>query len=158
MALRPRPRADSRSKRRVLFLPQKPYLPVGTLKDALCYPDSPAAHSDVVCLEALAACGLGALGPRLGEPANWSLTLSGGEQQRLAFARALLYRPDWLFLDEATSALDEDAEHKMYALVKLRLPKASVISIAHRPAVQAFHTRQVVIDPATHCVTEPTPA
>ncbi len=143
---------------RVLFLPQKPYLPVGTLKDALCYPDSPAAHSDVVCLEALAACGLGALGPRLGEPANWSLTLSGGEQQRLAFARAILYRPDWLFLDEATSALDEDAEHKMYALVKLRLPKASVISIAHRPAVQAFHTRQVVIDPATHRVTEPTPA
>ena len=143
---------------RVLFLPQKPYLPVGTLKDALCYPDSPAAHSDVVCLEALAACGLGTLGPRLGEPANWSLTLSGGEQQRLAFARAILYRPDWLFLDEATSALDETAEHQMYALVKSRLPKASVISIAHRPAVQAFHTRQVVIDPASHRVTEPTPA
>ncbi len=143
---------------RVLFLPQKPYLPVGTLKDALCYPDSPSAHTDDACLEALNACGLGALAPRLGEPANWSLALSGGEQQRLAFARALLYRPDWLFLDEATSALDEAAEQKMYALVKAHLPKTSVISIAHRPAVQAFHTRQLVLDPATRRVTEPAPA
>ena len=143
---------------RVLFLPQKPYLPVGTLKDALCYPDSPTAHSDAACLEALDASGLGALASRLGEPANWSLTLSGGEQQRLAFARALLYRPDWLFLDEATSALDEDAEHKMYALVRAHLPKASIVSIAHRPAVQAFHARQVVIDPQTRRLTEPAPA
>ncbi len=143
---------------RVLFLPQKPYLPVGTLKDALCYPDSPSAHADDACLDALNACGLGALAPRLGEPANWSLALSGGEQQRLAFARALLYRPDWLFLDEATSALDETAEQQMYALVKSHLPKASVISIAHRPAVQAFHTRQLVLDPAARRVTEPSPA
>jgi putative ATP-binding cassette transporter len=143
---------------RVLFLPQKPYLPVGTLKDALCYPDSPTSHTDEACLEALNACGLSALGPRLGEPANWSLTLSGGEQQRLAFARALLYRPAWLFLDEATSALDEGAEQQMYALVKARLPKASIISIAHRPAVQAFHERQVVIDPASRRVIEPAPA
>jgi putative ATP-binding cassette transporter len=143
---------------RVLFLPQKPYLPVGTLKDALCYPDSPTEHTDDACLEALNACGLGALAPRLGEPANWSLTLSGGEQQRLAFARALLYRPDWLFLDEATSALDEAAEQQMYALVKSHLPKTSVISIAHRPAVQAFHTRRLMIDPASRRVTEPTPA
>jgi putative ATP-binding cassette transporter len=84
--------------------------------------------------------------------------LSGGEQQRLAFARALLYRPAWLFLDEATSALDEGAEQQMYALVKARLPKASIISIAHRPAVQAFHERQVVIDPASRRVIEPAPA
>jgi putative ATP-binding cassette transporter len=143
---------------RVLFLPQKPYLPVGTLKDALCYPDSPAAHTDQDCLAALDACGLGALAPRLQENANWSLTLSGGEQQRLAFARTLLYRPDWLFLDEATSALDESAEQTMYALVKARLPKTSIISIAHRTAVQAFHERQIMIDPHTRRLTEPAPA
>jgi putative ATP-binding cassette transporter len=142
----------------VLFLPQKPYLPVGTLKDALCYPDAPTAHSDIVCLDALSACGLGPLSPQLGETSNWSLTLSGGEQQRLAFARALLYRPDWLFLDEATSALDEDSEQKMYGLVKSRLPKTSIISIAHRPAVQAFHSRQVIIDPISHRLNETAPA
>ena len=73
-----------------------------------------------------------ASGARLGETNNWSMILSGGEQQRLAFARALLYRPDWLFLDEATSALDEAAEQRMYELLRERLPDATVLSIAHR--------------------------
>ena len=94
---------------RVLFLPQKPYLPMGTLKEVLSYPEAPGGHVDEVYREALQACGLGHLEPRLDEAANWSLVLSGGEQQRLAFARALLYRPSWLFLDEASSALDEAA-------------------------------------------------
>jgi putative ATP-binding cassette transporter len=131
---------------RVLFLPQKPYLPVGTLKEVLSYPDMPEQHSDEACREVLKTCGLAALAPRLQEQANWSLMLSGGEQQRLAFARALLYRPDWLFLDEATSALDDAAEAQMYALVRARLAAATVISVAHRPAVAAMHKRQLVID------------
>jgi vitamin B12/bleomycin/antimicrobial peptide transport system ATP-binding/permease protein len=131
---------------RVLFLPQKPYLPVGSLKDALSYPDMPEQHSDEACREVLKACGLAALASRLGEQANWSLVLSGGEQQRLAFARALLYRPQWLFLDEATSALDEAAEAQMYALLRARLAGATVISVAHRPAVAAQHKRQLDID------------
>jgi vitamin B12/bleomycin/antimicrobial peptide transport system ATP-binding/permease protein len=131
---------------RVLFLPQKPYLPVGTLKEVLSYPDMPEQHSDEACREVLKTCGLAALAPRLQEQANWSLMLSGGEQQRLAFARALLYRPDWLFLDEATSALDDAAESQMYALVRARLAAATVISVAHRPAVGAMHNRQLVID------------
>jgi putative ATP-binding cassette transporter len=144
---------------RVLFLPQRPYLPIGTLEDALCYPDPPGAHASAACVEALSACGLGHLAPRLGEQANWSLALSGGEQQRLAFARALLYRPDWLFLDEATSALDETAERQMYELLRQRLPAAAVISIAHRPAVEAFHGRRLVIDPDSRRVTSaPAPA
>ena len=79
--------------------------------------------------------------------------LSGGEQQRLAFARALLYRPDWLFLDEASSALDEPTERRMYELLAERLPGAAVISVAHRPAVAALHDRQLVIDPAIQGVT-----
>src|SRR5215510_1937651 len=131
---------------RVLFLPQKPYLPVGTLKDALSYPDVPEQHSDEACREALTACGLAELAPRLLEHANWSLILSGGEQQRLAFARALLYQPNWLFLDEATSALDDAAEAQMYGLLRARLADAAVISVAHRPAVAVMHQRQLLID------------
>ena len=74
--------------------------------------------------------------------------LSGGEQQRLGFARAIVYRPHWLFLDEATSALDEPAEKHMYELLRERLPRATVVSIAHRAAVAAFHDRQITVDPA----------
>ena len=137
---------------RVLFLPQKPYLQIGTLKDTLCYPDAPEQHTDAECAGALEACGLDHLVPRLAEPANWSLVLSGGEQQRVAFARALLYKPDWLFLDEATSALDEGAERQLYELVRRDLPKTTLVSIAHRPTVKAFHDRQLIIDPASHRV------
>jgi putative ATP-binding cassette transporter len=133
---------------RVLFLPQKPYLPIGTLKDALCYPDPADQAADSACRAALEACGLWHLAKRLNETANWSLVLSGGEQQRLGFARALVYRPDWLFLDEATSALDEPAERHMYELLRERLPRATVVSIAHRSAVAAFHDRQITVDPA----------
>jgi vitamin B12/bleomycin/antimicrobial peptide transport system ATP-binding/permease protein len=143
---------------RLLFLPQKPYLPIGTLKDALCYPDPPDQVADRDCREALQACGLGHLAPRLNEATNWSLVLSGGEQQRLGFARALLLRPDWLFLDEATSALDEPAERRMYELLRQHLPRTTVISVAHRPGVVAFHERQIVIDPARRRVaSQPVP-
>jgi vitamin B12/bleomycin/antimicrobial peptide transport system ATP-binding/permease protein len=144
---------------RILFLPQKPYLPIGTLKDALCYPDPPDRFSEPTCRDALETCGLWHLSARLDEVANWSMALSGGEQQRLGFARALLLRPDWLFLDEATSALDEAAERNMYELLRRHLPDVTVISIAHRPGVAAFHDRQLVIDPARRrVVSEEVPA
>jgi putative ATP-binding cassette transporter len=138
------PLADSR----VLFLPQKPYLPIGTLKDALCYPDPSDPVADSECRAALEASGLWHLSRRLNETANWTLVLSGGEQQRLGFARAIVYRPDWLFLDEATSALDEPAERHMYELLHQRLPRTTTVSIAHRSAVVAFHDRQITVDPA----------
>jgi vitamin B12/bleomycin/antimicrobial peptide transport system ATP-binding/permease protein len=141
---------------RILFLPQKPYLPIGTLREALSYPEMPERYSDEACREVLEACAMGHLAPRLDETANWSLVLSGGEQQRLAFARALLYRPDWLFLDEASSALDAATEGRMYALLRERLPGAAVISVAHRPEVVALHRRQLVIDPISHRVTSGT--
>jgi putative ATP-binding cassette transporter len=138
------------AKARVLFLPQKPYLPVGSLKEALSYPDPPDAYTDRQYQDALESCQLSHLVPRLADPANWALVLSGGEQQRVAFARALLYRPDWLFLDEASSALDEGMERRMYELMRRRLPGAAIISVAHRPAVLAFHDRQITIDPSSH--------
>ncbi len=137
---------------RMLFLPQKPYLPIGTLREVLSYPETPDHYTEEACREALEACALAHLVPRLDESSNWSLALSGGEQQRVAFARALLYRPNWLFLDEASSALDEPTEQRLYELLAERLPGATVISVAHRPSVAALHGRQVVINPAAHKV------
>ena len=85
---------------------------------------------------------------QLGEAHRWSQRLSPGEQQRLAFARVLLNRPDWLFLDEATSALDEDMEQRMYALLRERLPETTLVSIAHRPTVAAFHDLRLTLAPS----------
>jgi vitamin B12/bleomycin/antimicrobial peptide transport system ATP-binding/permease protein len=132
---------------RVLFLPQKPYLPIGSLKAVLTYPQAAADADDAACVDALHTCGLTQLSQRLQETANWSMMLSGGEQQRIAFARALLLRPDWLFLDEATSALDAQSERNLYALVRSRLPLSTLISIAHRPSVREFHDKEFNIDP-----------
>jgi vitamin B12/bleomycin/antimicrobial peptide transport system ATP-binding/permease protein len=133
---------------RILFLPQKPYLPVGTLRESLCFPDRPDAHGLVAISEALAATGLDHLADRLEEERFWSPVLSPGEQQRLAVARAILVRPEWLFLDEATSALDAAMEAKLYKLLRERLPESAIVSIAHSPSVVAFHDRRLVIDPA----------
>jgi vitamin B12/bleomycin/antimicrobial peptide transport system ATP-binding/permease protein len=129
-----------------LFLPQRPYLPIGTIREVAGYP-SREQFTDAQLREALADVGLAALGERLDEQQNWALQLSPGEQQRIAFARALLQRPKWLFLDEATSALDEDAEKKLYGLLKERLPEAAVISIGHRPALAAMHSRVLELKP-----------
>ncbi len=152
-------RIDLPAGARVLFLPQKPYLPIGTLAEALAYPDTPDTHGETDYREALIACRLPHLVDRLAEQANWSLVLSPGEQQRLAFARALLYRPDWLFLDEATSALDEATEAHLYRLIGERLPGCTIVSIAHKPSVLRYHERRLIIDPAARRVlSEPVPA
>jgi len=135
------------SERRTLFLPQKPYLPIASLREALCFPTAPDAVSPEQVTEALKAVDLDALASRLDEKNNWSLILSGGEQQRIAIARAILTKPDWLFLDEATSALDEDSEEKMYQLLIERLPQAAIISIAHRSRLRKFHDLRLSIDP-----------
>ncbi len=137
---------------RILFLPQRPYLPIATLRQVLSYPDRAPEHSDDAFRQALRDARLPHLTSRLDEEANWALELSGGEQQRIGFARVLLYRPDWLFMDEATSALDEDTEQALYALVHERLPGTTVISVAHRPAVAAFHRRRLTLHPETRSV------
>ncbi|MGE0858215.1 MAG: ABC transporter ATP-binding protein/permease [Gammaproteobacteria bacterium] len=133
---------------RTLFLPQRPYLPLGTLREVVCYPAGAASVSDADIAAALTACELPHLVSALDEDHRWGQRLSPGEQQRLAFARALLYRPDWLFLDEATSALDDALERKLYGLLRERLPDTTVVSIAHRPTVAAWHARRLQLEPA----------
>jgi len=127
-----------------MFLPQRPYIPLGTLRHAIAYPFGAAAYDDAAVREALRAVGLGQLEPRLDADEPWTQRLSAGEQQRLALARALLARPDWLFLDEATANLDPDAEAELYELLKRRLPDCTVVSISHRAAVAAWHQRRLV--------------
>jgi putative ATP-binding cassette transporter len=128
---------------RVLFLPQKPYIPIGTLRDAVKYPDEASQATDAEIVAALEAVKLGHLGNRLDEVAHWTNTLSGGEQQRLAAARALVFKPDWLFLDEATASLDEAMETAVYEALKQRLPAMTMVSIGHRPSLRKWHDRQV---------------
>jgi putative ATP-binding cassette transporter len=132
---------------RVLFLPQKPYIPIGSLRDAVAYPGAATDFGDEAIRNALATVALPRLATRLDERENWSLQLSGGEQQRLAVARALLQAPDWVFLDEATSALDEAGERQLYELLARRLPNATLVSIAHRPAVAEYHRRRFSLVP-----------
>jgi putative ATP-binding cassette transporter len=124
---------------KLLFLPQKSYLPIGTLRAAVSYPAAEHAYKDLAIQHYLELCQLKHLIPKLAESDNWSQQLSPGEQQRLAFVRALLSRPDVLFLDEATSALDMDTEEILYGLILQELPDAAVISIAHRETVAKYH-------------------
>jgi putative ATP-binding cassette transporter len=129
-----------------LFLPQRPYIPLGTLRHAITYPAGAAGFDDAAVRDALRASGLGHLEPRLDDEDLWAQRLSGGEQQRLALARALLLKPDWLFLDEATASLDPEAEAELYSTLRVRLPKTNFISISHRPAVTGLHERHLVFE------------
>lgn len=126
---------------RLMFVPQRSYLPAGTFKQAMCYPASPDDFDDAHCRQVLAHCGLDQRIPDLYAHDNWQQRLSGGEQQRAAFARVLLHRPDFVFLDEATSALDPHLETRLYTALTGMLPDAAVISVAHRPELARFHDR-----------------
>jgi len=128
---------------RLLFLPQKPYLPLGTLKHAATYPGEDLRDEEV--LRALDAVGLGHKAGDLHRTENWSQVLSGGEQQRLAFARALLNRPDWLFLDEATSSLPEADQDALYRQLQDRLPSTTLVSIGHRESLAQHHARRILL-------------
>jgi putative ATP-binding cassette transporter len=128
---------------RVLFLPQKPYLPIGTLKHAVAYPADPAKFQDEQVAESLGAVGLSHIKADLQKTENWAQVLSGGEQQRLAFARALLNKPDWLFLDEATASLPDEDQETLYRLLKEKLPSTTLVSIGHRSSLAQFHRNRL---------------
>ena len=135
---------------RTLFLPQKPYIPLGTLRRAICYPADPTVYSEAQVQAALTHAGLAKLIPELDIEEPWSQRLSGGEQQRLALARAFLVRPAWLFMDEATGALDPAGEAELLRTLRQELPDTAMISISHRPPApeMAAHIVQLGAGPA----------
>ena len=136
---------------RTLFLPQQPYMPIGSLREALWFPAPPAFNREAEARAILATVGLSSLSQRLDEDAHWAQTLSLGEQQRLAIARALLIKPDWLFLDEAASATDEEEERMLYRMIADALPATTMISIGQRGSLEAYHRRVIAIDRTAGC-------
>jgi len=136
---------------KLMFIPQKPYLPLGSLREALLYPGNKPV-SDEVLVALMEQCQIGYLQDKLDIVADWSHVLSVGEQQRLAFVRAHIQEPLWLFLDEATSALDEETEAKMYTLVGERLPATTIVSIGHRSTLNKYHQHILQLDKANKSV------
>jgi putative ATP-binding cassette transporter len=132
--------------RRLFMLPQKPYVPFGTLRRAVAYPGAAEDWTVEEIGEALHEVGLDHLADRIDDEAPWDQTLSGGEKQRLAFARLLLHKPDIIVLDEATSALDEKSQDSMMETVTKQLPNATIVSVAHRVELEAFHSRKIVLE------------
>ena len=131
----------------VMVVPPKPYIPIGTLRAAVTYPAVPGTYTDGDIQSALVDTHLGDLVDQLDREDVWSQHLSSGEQQRLALARALLMRPDWLFLDELTSAVEEKLEAELYAVLARRLPKTTIMSIGHHSAVIGLHQRHLEMSP-----------
>ena len=127
----------------IQFLPQTPYLPLGTLRACLAYPGAAEDLAPETAVEVLKIVGLDHLAERLDEEDRWDHVLSGGERQRVAFARVFLGRPDLVVMDEATSALDENGQTKVMTAFVERLPDATLVSVAHRPSLATFHTRTV---------------
>jgi putative ATP-binding cassette transporter len=127
------------------FLPQRAYLPLGSLRLALLYPALDLPVDDAEIVETLVACGLSHLAPRLDHPERWDQTLSSGERQRLAFARLFLQRPGLIVMDEATSALDEAFQARLMTLLRDRLPDSTLISIGHRPGLEVYHDRRLAL-------------
>src|SRR3954454_18205575 len=129
---------------KMFLMPQKPYIPLGTLRRAATYPQHADDFEDEEIADALKAVGLEHLVEKIDDKdAKWDRTLSGGEQQRLAFARLFLHKPDIVVMDEATSALDPDSQTMLMNLVKERLPETAIVSVGHRPELEAFHERKV---------------
>jgi vitamin B12/bleomycin/antimicrobial peptide transport system ATP-binding/permease protein len=141
---------------RILLLPQRPYIPIGTLRAAVTYPANPNRYDDAAVRDALRGAQLGELTGELDVEDNWPQRLSGGEQQRLAIARAILAKPDWLFLDEATSAMDEAMEAEIYEILAGKLPGTTIVSIGHRASLAQFHKRHIEMRPSRAGIFTPT--
>lgn len=132
--------------RQLFMLPQRPYIPSGTLRRAVAYPRAADSFAPEAIGTALEKVGLGHLAEKIEEEAPWDHTLSGGEKQRLAFARLLLHDPDIVVLDEATSALDEKSQNAIMEMLVLELPKVTIISVGHRAELEAFHSRKITLE------------
>lgn len=130
----------------IAFVPQKPYLPVGSLRTVLLYPEAEKPVPDETVIAALRRCGLAYLAKRLDDEDKWDRILSGGERQRVAFARLVIQRPDIIIMDEATSALDEDSQNALLGLFEAELAHATVISVGHRPGLEDFHDRKITLE------------
>lgn len=135
-----------RAGSRLFMLPQRPYIPSGTLRRAVCYPQAAESWTFEEIGEALDKVGLGHLKDKVEDEAPWDQTLSGGEKQRLTFARLLLNDPDIIVMDEATAALDEKSQDRMMQTVIDELPDATIISVAHRAELEAFHSRKITLE------------
>ena len=135
---------------KVAFLPQRPYLPLGTLRQVLCYPTDGETYTDEDLQKALARCGLKRLISRLDAEERWDKLLSGGEQQRIGFARLLVQQPDIVIMDEATAALDADGQDSMMELFRNELGKVTLISVGHRVELEDYHDRKLTLHPSRH--------
>ena len=131
---------------KMFMLPQRPYVPLGTLRRATTYPLDVEQVKPEDVAEALEAVGLGHLKDRMDEESPWEQTLSGGEKQRLAFARLLIHRPDVIVMDEATSALDPGSQEHLLKLIDEKMPNATLISVGHRPELEDYHGRKLVLE------------
>jgi vitamin B12/bleomycin/antimicrobial peptide transport system ATP-binding/permease protein len=130
---------------KMFLLPQRPYVPIGTLRRAATYPDAPESRALDVVAQAFRRVGLDHLVDQLDQDGPWDQTLSGGEKQRLAFARILLHRPDIVVLDEATAALDPNSQLNLMEMLVDR-SDMTIISVGHRPELEAFHSRKIVLE------------
>ena len=137
-------RVNSGSK--LFLMPQRPYVPIGTLRRATTYPAPADEIPKEQVAEALELVGLGHLTDRIDEEAPWDQILSGGEKQRLAFARLLIVRPDIIVLDEATSALDPPSQEQLMRMISDQLPATTILSVGHRPELEAFHERKLMLE------------
>ena len=135
---------EIRKGAKLFLLPQRPYVPIGTLRRAATYPEASDSRSIEEVAAAFERVGMSHLNDRLDEEGPWDQTLSGGEKQRLAFARILLHNPDIVVLDEATAALDPKSQGALMDLL-LDRPELTLVSVAHRPELEPFHTRKIVL-------------
>ncbi|MEW5727456.1 MAG: ABC transporter ATP-binding protein/permease [Pseudomonadota bacterium] len=129
----------------IFFMPQRPYLPIGTMREAVCYPSWPDDFDKMAVTAAMRRVGLAHLIPRLNDTENWENALSVSEQQRIGFARLLLQQPDWVFLEEATDALESEGEEEMMRLIGLELPSATVLTVGYHAQLERYHDRKLTL-------------
>jgi putative ATP-binding cassette transporter len=134
----------------ISFVPERPYLPIGSLRGTLRYPSDRDVFTEATVLKAMEKVGLGHLTHRLLDQGNWEQVLTLGEQQRIGFARLLLHRPDWIFLDEATDCLEEKAEQELMALLIEELPEATILTVGYNQGLEQFHQRKLMLEASGH--------